>query len=306
MEHSYTPILPADAIGEAQFRSITARAIPNHEKLKLSPLKPGPAPMMNWIDIHLLVVDDSYQRAMGSLAWRHIVDIANNFDWSKFTPVIVAPVEGGFYAIIDGQHRTTSAFLHNIKKIPCCIVQADRAQQAAAFAAINSKITRLYQNNIFHAELQSGDALARRVADVAERSGVKIPRNKVSKKDMPPNAINAVASLKAVIVTYGDEVTITALQCVTETGDGNPRMLKGVLIRSLAEVLSQRPLWREAGDALFRAFDSIDYQEQIDLAQQDARVGVSTPLSALVRRLGSWLDERELPAKASGLAVAAE
>ncbi|WP_020096006.1 ParB N-terminal domain-containing protein [Methylobacterium sp. 285MFTsu5.1] len=302
----YTSVLPSDATGEADFRSISAKAIPNHERLKLSPLDPGPAPMLTWVETHLLVVDDSYQRAMGSLAWRHIIAIADNFDWSKFTPVIVAPVEGGFYAIIDGQHRTTAAFLHNIKKVPCCIVQADRAKQAAAFAAINSKITRFYQNNIFHAELQAGSTFAKRVAEVAERAGVKIPRNKLSKKDSPPNAINAVSSLRAVITTYGDEVTISALQCVTETGDSNPHMLKGVLIRALAEVLSQRPLWRESGDALFRAFDDIDYQEQIDLAHQDARVGVSTPLSALIRRLGAWLDERALPITSSKMAVAAE
>ena len=302
----YTSILPSDATGEAEFRSISAKAIPRHERLKLSPLNPGPAPMMSWVETHLLVVDDSYQRAMGSLAWRHIIDIADAFDWSKFTPVIVAPVEGGFYAIIDGQHRTTAAFLHNIKKVPCCIVQADRAKQAAAFAAINSKITRLYQNNIFHAELQAGSGFAKRVAEVAERAGVKIPRNKLSKKDSPPNAINAVSSLRAVITTYGDEVTISALQCVTETGDGNAHMLKGVLIRALAEVLSQRPMWRESGDALFRAFDRIDYQEQIDLAHQDARVGVSTPLSALTRRLGAWLDVRSLPISLPKMPVAAE
>ena len=303
---TYTSVLPSDATGEAEFRSISARAIPKHDKLKLSPLSPGPAPQLSWVETHLLVVDDSYQRAMGSLAWRHIIAIADAFDWSKFTPVIVAPVEGGFYAIIDGQHRTTAAFLHNIKKVPCCIVQADRAKQAAAFAAINSKITRLYQNNIFHAELQAGHGFAKRVAEVAERAGVKIPRNKLSKKDLPPNAINAVSSLKSIITTYGDEVSISALQCVTETGDGNPHMLKGVLIRALAEVLSQRPIWRESGDKLFRAFDGIDYQEQIDLAEQDARVGVSTPLSALVRRLGTWLDERNSQAGHGKTAIAAE
>jgi hypothetical protein len=302
----YTSVLPSDATGEAEFRSISAKPIPNHERLKLSPLKPGPAPMMNWLEIHLLVVDDSYQRAMGSLAWRHIISIADSFDWSKFTPVIVAPVEGGFYAIIDGQHRTTAAFLHNIKKVPCCIVQADRAQQAAAFAAINAKVTRLRHNNIFHAELQAGDAFAARVANVAERAGVKIPRHKMSRKDMPLNGIVAVSSLKSIIATYGDEVVITALQCIIETGDGNPYMLQGVLMRALSEVLSQRPLWREAGDALFRVFDEIDYQEQIDLAHQDAKVGVSTVLSALTRRIGAWLDERELSMRPSGQAIAAE
>lgn len=304
MDQSGMPTFPVASTGEPEFRSISAEAIPGRHTLKLAPLKAGPAPMLQWIETHLLVVDDSYQRAMGSLAWRHIVSIANNFDWSKFTPVIVAPVEGGFYAIIDGQHRTTAAFLHNIKRVPCGVVQADRAQQAAAFAAINAKVTRLKQHNIFHAELQAGCPFAQRIADVACRAGVKIPRHKMSSKEMPPNGILAMASLKAIVSTYGDEVAISALQCVTETGDGNPHMLKGVLIRALAEVLSKRPLWREAGDALFRAFDDIDYGGQIEMAEHDARVGVNSPLSALVRRLGAWLDERSITAPGAKLTAA--
>jgi hypothetical protein len=187
--------------------------------------------------------------------------------------------------------------------VPCCVVQADRAKQAAAFAAINAKITRLYPNNILHAELRAGDPLAQRVADVSLRAGIKVPRNKMLKRDMPPNATIAVASLKSIVATYGEEVSVTALQCIVETGDGNPGMLKGVLMRALAEVLSQRPFWREAGDALFRAFDDIDFQEQIHLAENDARVGFDSPLSALVKRLGDWLDSKarrqeESPVKA--------
>lgn len=123
---------------------------------------------------------------------------------------------------------------------------------------------------------------------------------------MPPNGLGAVSSLKSIVSTYGDEAAISALQCIIETGDGNPHMLQGVLMRALSEVLSQRPLWRESGDALFRAFDEIDCQEQIDLAQQDAKVGVSTVLSALTRRLGAWLDKREVPTKGSGASIAAE
>jgi hypothetical protein len=135
---------------------------------------------------------------------------------------------------------------------------------------------------------------------------VEIPHNKLSKKNLPPSALNAVSSLRAVITTYGNEMTIPALQCVTETGDGNPDMVKGVLIRAPAEVLSQRPIWRESGDALFRAVDDIDDQERIDLAHQEARVGVSPPLSALTRRLRAWLEERALPLISSEMAVVAE
>ncbi|MFC7399623.1 ParB N-terminal domain-containing protein [Chelatococcus sp. GCM10030263] len=287
--HSSSPIT---SDYNTQLRTITAKCIPKHDKLDFSPLNTGPAPMLQWLPVHMLVIDDTYQRAMGSLAWRHIVEIAKSFDWSKFTPVIAAPVEGGFYAIIDGQHRTTAAFLRDIKTVPCQVVQADRHKQAAAFAAINAKITRLTQNTIFHAQLESGDPFARRVLEVCIRAGVKIPRHKPSTRDLPPNGTVAISSLKAIVAAYGDETAITALQCVVETGNGNPGMLKGVLMRALAEVLAQRPIWREAGEGLFRALDDIDFQEQIHLADQDSKSGIDTTLSSLVRRIGSWLDAR--------------
>jgi hypothetical protein len=64
-------------------------------------------------------------------------------EWAKFSPVIVAPVEGGMFSIIDGQHRATAAMLRGIEKVPCEIVHIDRARQAEAFAAINGNITRV-------------------------------------------------------------------------------------------------------------------------------------------------------------------
>jgi hypothetical protein len=293
MPHSSQAQAPAQE-STSGYRSINAKPIAGREKLRLPPFSPGPAPMLTWLPIEKLVVDDSYQRPMGSLAWRHIIKIAGEFDWSKFAPVIVAPVEGGFYAIIDGQHRTTAAFLREIKEVPCHIVQADRAKQAAAFAAVNSKVTRLSSNHVFHAELEAADPLAIRVAEVCKRAGVKIPRSRLSWRDRPANALFAIAAVKSVVQTYGDAVAITALQCITETGNGNAGMLRAVLIRALGEVLSQKPLWRDAGERLFRALDDIEFEEMILQAEADARVGVDSALSALVRRLGAWLDDRNL------------
>ena len=80
MDQSGMHGLTVTSTGDLEFRSISAEVIPGRHTLKLAPLKAGPAPMLQWIETHLLVVDDSYQRAMGSLAWRHIVSIANNFD----------------------------------------------------------------------------------------------------------------------------------------------------------------------------------------------------------------------------------
>ncbi|MEA2772249.1 MAG: hypothetical protein QOD93_5211 [Acetobacteraceae bacterium] len=73
----------------------------------------------------------------------NIARIAEYFEWSKFSPVIVAPVEGGLFSIIDGQHRATAAALRGVPEVPCEIVHIDRTRQAEAFAAINDNTTKV-------------------------------------------------------------------------------------------------------------------------------------------------------------------
>ncbi|MGM9458169.1 hypothetical protein, partial [Lacticaseibacillus rhamnosus] len=52
----------------------------------------GATPMLQWIAIHDLVVNHSYQREVSSKSRRNIVRIAENFRWSFFAPVVVAPI----------------------------------------------------------------------------------------------------------------------------------------------------------------------------------------------------------------------
>src|SRR6185503_19283784 len=100
----------------------------------------GPAPMLQWLNIDQLVVDPSYQRPIIGKGRRNVDRIARAFSWSCFAPVVVSPVEGGKFAIIDGQHRTTAAALVGFDSVPCQIVIAALEQQAAAFKAINGTI----------------------------------------------------------------------------------------------------------------------------------------------------------------------
>ena len=101
----------------------------------------GPAPMLQWLPLASLVVDDSYQRELKRGNWSAIRRIADNFKWSRFSPVFVAPVEGGRYAIIDGQHRAHAAAICGFDEVTCQIVQMSREEQAASFAAVNGLVT---------------------------------------------------------------------------------------------------------------------------------------------------------------------
>src|SRR5580693_7468122 len=105
-----------------------------HYSQPVSPLSDGPAPYMDWIEVNRLVVDKTYQRDISRAGSANINRIAEFFEWAKFSPVIVAPVEGGRFTVIDGQHRATAAMLRGIEKVPCEIVHIDRARQAETFA----------------------------------------------------------------------------------------------------------------------------------------------------------------------------
>ena len=137
-----------------------------------SEFSPGPAPFLEWIEIEKLVVDSAYQREIGRRGTLNVCQIAENFDWSKFAPVIVAPIEGGQFAIVDGQHRTTAAILRAQKKVPCQVVQADRAKQAAAYAAVNGNVTETTAQQLYHAKVAARDPQALILADVCAAAGV--------------------------------------------------------------------------------------------------------------------------------------
>jgi hypothetical protein len=88
--------------------------------------------------------------------------------------------EGGLFAIVDGQHRTTAAILRGHEKVPCQVVQADRAKQAAAYA----NITRTTAQQLYHAKLAEKDAHALTLADVCAAADVEILRKNLIRSDI--------------------------------------------------------------------------------------------------------------------------
>lgn len=219
-----------------------------------SDFKPGPAPMLEWIKTDRFVVDATYQREIGKRGKLNIQHIAENFDWSKFAPVIVAPVEGGRYAIVDGQHRTTAAMLRGVEKVPCQIVQADRAQQAAAYAAVNGNVTKTTPHQLFHAKLAAADEAAIALEEVCRAGGVTILRRNLVQAKMGVGETQAVGALSRCLRTYGRNTLITALQCITETAHGNPGFVRATVIEGYCEALHGSP-WLDLGEMLLRAMD---------------------------------------------------
>jgi hypothetical protein len=254
---------------------------------------PGPAPQLQWIKTALLVVDDSYQREIGRRGSANVRHIAENFDWSKFAPVIVAPVEGGLFAIVDGQHRTTAAMLRGIDTVPCQSVQADRAKQAAAFAAVNGNITRTQPHQLYRAKLEAGDKDMKALADVCAAADVRIARTNLTTSKMTVGQTHAISCLVRCHKEYGPETLIAALQCVTQTSDGNAGFLRASIIESLCRVLHRHQDWRDSGEKLLRIMDDFSFPDAWeDVSGGKAQVFPNTVLRVLSDKIENFLIPR--------------
>lgn len=227
-----------------------------------APASPGAAPMLQWVKIADLVVDTTYQREINNR--RNVRRIASEFDWSKFAPVVVAPVEGGRFAIIDGQHRSTAAALIGIEQVPCMVVVADRPRQAAAFKAINGNVTAVKPAHLFYAAVEAGDPEAVELARVLGIAGVKVLKGGAPGYDQKPGETHAVRTLQKALDRYGSDTLITALQCVTQSGEGNPGLLNEMVIIALCDLLAANADWREAGGKLLDAMDEFDLESQVE------------------------------------------
>src|SRR5712671_2542038 len=66
----------------------------------------------------------------------------------------------------------------------CQVVQADRAKQAAAYAAVNGNITKTTAQQLYHAKLAAKDAHALALADVCAAADVEILRKNLIRSDI--------------------------------------------------------------------------------------------------------------------------
>lgn len=66
---------------------------------------PGARPVLTWLAIGDLMIDDDYQRPLQRKNWQAIQKIARAFDWSMFTPIIAAPLPRGGHALTQRSYR---------------------------------------------------------------------------------------------------------------------------------------------------------------------------------------------------------
>lgn len=208
----------------------------------------GPAPQLQWLPIALLRVDPAYQRPITAKGRQNIVKIVKEFRWNRFAPVVVSPIAGGLYAIVDGQHRTTAAATVGLESVPCLVILADAREQAAAFSAINGAVTRMHKMSIHHAAVAAGDPAACEIDAVARAAGVTILRYPKSELHQAPGETMAIGSIAEAIAAHGEAATVLALKAIREPPNNVRGGLTGPIIRATA-AMAAFMLERNATDA---------------------------------------------------------
>lgn len=203
----------------------------------------------------------------------------------------MAPIEGGRFVIVDGQHRTTAAAIWGIKKVPCQVIIADRKKQAAAFAAINAVITEMSSMQVHAAKIIAGDPSATKLAKICAEAGVSILRYPVQTKNQKVGETMAVGMLYRMLAKFGEETLVTALSCITRTRDGYPGLIRSQLVTALCVVLEADPEWQESRH-LLKAVGKLDLKSAFVEAGKIATAGSSGGLvSALVDTIAAHLDK---------------
>ena len=172
---------------------------------------PGPAPMLQWVKIADLIVDDAYQRPLGPSNWKAIQKIAANFLWSRFNPLLLAPVEGGKFAIIDGQHRAHAALLCGIAEVPAVAVMVGLQEQSRAFAWINSQTIKVSPFHVFKAALSAGDDWAVRAAAAVSAAGCRLMTSHASSATKKPGEVYCVVLIRRLIEAGMDDAVTAGL-----------------------------------------------------------------------------------------------
>ncbi len=231
-----------------------------------APFEPGPAPMLQWVRVEDLVVDDAYQRPIRGAGVRNVSAIAEGFRWANFAPLIVSPVPGGRFALIDGQHRATAAALRGQAELPAMVVIAGRDAQAAAFRAVNGQTTRLGSLELHRAALAAGDEEANRIERVCRSAGVTVSPHPRGLSRLKPGETLAIGTLRAQLRVAGPALLGLALRCVTETPNNRPGVLSALVIDGLCAQLG-RERWESEGELLIEACRSIVLDREADKAR---------------------------------------
>jgi len=177
----------------------------------------GGRPTFEWVEPTLLLVDESYQRDLSARSIRLIRKIVAHWDWRRFKPPVVAPVETGL-EVIDGQHTAIAAATHpEIDQIPVMIVKADeRVLRAAAFIGHNRDRIAITPMQMHVAAVTAGSEDALTVEQVCRKAGIILLKAPPGDGEYNSGETLAVSSITKLIDRRGAMRARQILQVLAE------------------------------------------------------------------------------------------
>lgn len=205
-------------------------------------------------------------------------------------------MRGGAYAIIDGQHRATAALSIGIKSVPCQVILATQAEQAAAFSAINGNTTRISALQIHKAAVAAGDPEAVQLERLATSAGVRILRYPRSELEQEPGETMAVETLRAALRLHGEEtvgLALASLNCGRNHIKGG---LSAAIVRAVIDLVADLRL-RDADPPHITQFigETLMIREMDKACRDNVAPGTSRAAALKGRLLKLWKQWSETP-----------
>ncbi|MBW4708635.1 ParB N-terminal domain-containing protein [Roseobacter sp. YSTF-M11] len=234
-------------------------------------LRDQPQPSLKMVAIAELGIDTLYQRQMTATGRRAVQRIADEFDWTKFQPILVAPTELGKFAIVDGQHRASAAALVGLTAIPAMVVPMTLAQQALGFAAVNRDRIKIDGLGIYRAELAAGSQWAIDCQAAVEAGACQLATSNASSKSKKPGAIFAIGLIRKMVACGEAEAVSLGLQAVRRSICGtDPYYYTGPVLSVWLGAIARNQRYLRLH--LSRVFDAIDIGFILDDARSRSRV----------------------------------
>lgn len=256
-------------------------------------------PEILWIDIDCLVIDDRYQRPLGQSNWNRIRKIAADFRWSRFAPLLAARLEGGRFAVVDGQHRVHAAKLCGYKQVPVLVAEMDDREQARSFSWVNDQVTRISPFHIYKAALASGEPWAIDSRRAVEEAGCQLMTSNSSTANKRSGQIFAIHLIREMIASGHHLAVTAALRSLRQYDDTDTRvaLYSAIILRPWITAVADREEFLTADLVGFlkksNPYLVIDRLQRI--RSEEGHTG-KTPITlerqAFILLLGNWCDRQ--------------
>jgi hypothetical protein len=246
------------------------------EVSKETPQTPAdqPAPMLDWVRIDRMVIDETYQRDLTQTNWTAIRKIAADFHWSRFSPVLLAPVANGQFAVIDGQHRVHAAAICGFETVPAMIVPIDKGEQAKAFSWVNSAVVRITPHHIYKAALAAGESWAVTADASVRAAGCRLMTCNSSSSAKKPGQIYCIGLIRDLVQKGHAEdlrIGLTAIRNY-DTQGRVPLYSDYVLAPFISAIAANRAYRALDLTALLQQHDPFKVMNQVDRKIADEQI----------------------------------